>query len=107
MLNSWTLVEGALASTFGYSLQDVMTMSWRRFRVVLEYLFATGALGRPGESPGNTHEQQAQRSASATRLVDEVNWDALTGKDTSGVTKTKVDFSDFMKTTGTAPTKVI
>ena len=106
MLNSWVLVEGTLASTFGYSLQDVFGMSWRRFRVVLEYLFATGALGRPGETPGNTDQQKAQRASSATRFVDEVNWDALTGKDTSGVTKTKVDFSDFMKTTGMTPNRV-
>lgn len=75
-------------------------MSWRRYRVLLQFLFDTGALSRPGDDVADTPQQQAQRGAATSRMVDQINWDNLTGKDTSGVEKKTIDFNDFMKSTG-------
>ena len=99
MLKGWALVEGTLADKYGLSLRDIVEMSWRRFVVLYQYLFTTGALTRVSADEGDSQTPATPPTVKGGRAYDDVDWNALTGS-TPADQSSKRSFSDFVDNAG-------
>ena len=87
-------MEGALAVTYGVTLLDIWTMSWRRFSILFEHLFETGALSRPDDV-----DSAPKETAVGQRFDAVTDWNALVGKPPPDKASS-VSFNEFMSKSG-------
>ncbi len=100
VLKGWALVEGTLADKYGFSLRDIVEMSWRRFVILYQYLFTSGALTRvSSDDAAASTPTTAQPQLTSGQAYDDINWDKLTGADPADRQR-KVSFSEFMGGSG-------
>lgn len=98
MLKSWALVEGTLADKYDLSLRGIVEMSWRRFVVLYQYLFVSGALTHVNSDdtePTPTAEDLLQGG----RAYDDIDWNEFANKPPADHVR-KVSFSEFMDSSG-------
>lgn len=98
MLRSWALVEGTLADKYYLSLRDIITMSWRRFVVLYQYLFVSGALTHVN-SDDTAQTPTAEALLKGGRAYDDIDWNEFTNKPPADHVR-KVSFSEFMDGSG-------
>ncbi len=99
VLKGWALVEGTMADKYGLSLRDIFEMSWRRFVVLYQYLFTSGALTRVSDNDAASTPTPQQPQLSSGQAYDDINWDQLTNKPPADHVS-KVSFSKFMEGSG-------
>lgn len=74
----WALVEGSMSEHYGLSLHDILTMSWRRFRILYQHLFTAGHLTMSSPNTDGFTQQSDPIRASKFDPIDD--WNKLVGK---------------------------
>lgn len=73
----WALIEGSMAEHYGLSSRDILTMSWRRFRILYRHLFTIGLLVAKEAATG-THNVPDPTRAVRFNPIDD--WNNITGR---------------------------
>ncbi len=90
-------MEGSFAATYGTDLKGIWLMSWRRFNVLLNHLFAMGALSRPEQD--NSDAPTTDPVTGSERFDAVTDWNKLVGKEPPD-RSSSVSFNDFMSRSG-------
>ena len=94
----WALIEGSMSEHYGLSLRDILTMSWRRFRILYGHLFTAGHLTKidSDTNTGPVNQRDPKRKVQFDPIDD---WNKLVGKPPPD-TKRMISFDQFAKGSG-------
>lgn len=92
----WALIEGSMAEHYGLSAKDILTMSWRRFRILYRHLFTIGLLVSNEPATGVDNVPDPTRKVRFNPIDD---WNNLTGRPAPNKQST-VSFDQFAKRQG-------
>ena len=93
----WALVEASMSEHYGLDLHGILTMSWRRFRVLYNHLFVAGHLT---QNTPDTHTGMTQSAGNSTQKFDPIDdWNRLAGNPEPDK-KIRMSFDQFSNSFG-------
>lgn len=93
----WALVEASMSEHYGLDLHGILTMSWRRFRVLYNHLFVAGHLTQSTPSDSAVMPQSAGGKTPKFDPIDD--WNRLAGVPAADK-KVRMSFNEFSNNFG-------